>query len=127
MAKPKSTNLEFWPLALLTRPLRRLLSSTMEAMDAAYSPVATRSTRGATGRTLSIAPRVVALARRRKKVPTFAVYSDDWLERRVRAGLKSERDYRSMLNRHLLPVFGKRRLTAVKPSIRKRFMTSVAL
>lgn len=44
----------------------------------------------------------------------FADYANSWLEKRAAAGLKSEQDYRGVLDRYILPTFGERPLEEIR-------------
>lgn len=55
----------------------------------------------------------------------FATYADRWLERRVQAGLRSEKDYRSILDRWLIPAFGIRPMSAIKPRDVRDFIAAL--
>jgi integrase len=58
------------------------------------------------------------------KAPTFEEYSNTWMDFNVRATCKpsTEKDYRSILDNHVLPAFGNKPVTEIKRMMIKKFL-----
>jgi integrase len=60
----------------------------------------------------------------RKPAPTFEEYANTWMTFNVPATCKpsTEKDYRSILDNHVLPAFGKKPVTEIKRMMIKKFL-----